>query len=144
MGNLLPECKIFIERSDTSYDLHWWYKCLKWWHLQVPFVIIKNFGFQVVRAKNGKKWLKIPSISLYLRNWFFILICVYTMMISPVIFSFFQNPDFLVFKGLKMQKMIQNYKFQSVMLYIWGTVIMSRVLVYRFKIMISRCFSCFV
>ena len=41
-----------------------------------------------------------------------------TMMISPVIFSFFQNSDFLVFKGLKMQKMIQNYKFQSVMLYI--------------------------
>ena len=38
------------------------------------------------------------------------------------VFSFFQNADFWVFRGVKRQKMTHNYQFQSVTLYISRTV----------------------
>ena len=48
------------------------------------------------------------------------------MMLSPAIFSFFQNSDFLGFLGggggVKGQKMTCNYQFQAVTLYILRTV----------------------
>ena len=42
--------------------------------------------------------------------------------ISQQFFSFFKTLIFEVFRGVKRQKMAQNYQFQYVMLYISGTV----------------------
>ena len=44
------------------------------------------------------------------------------MLISPGAFSFFQNFDFWVFRGVKGQRMTQNYQFQTVTLCKSGTV----------------------
>ena len=71
-----------------------------------------------------------------------IAICVHMCkMISLKLFSFFENFNFLVFRELKGQKMIQNYQFQTVKLSISGTVdhIMIQPVVYYFFKKMQHC-----
>ena len=120
--------------KHTSYDCDFWYTFVKWWHLQVVFSFFQNFDFLGCyggkKAKNALKWQKILSHSVSQQSyiiWLWFLVHMCKMVISPA-FSFFFFCHFFkilffqVFNGLEGQKMIQNYQFQFVMLYISGTV----------------------
>ena len=58
-------------------------------------------------------------------------------MISLKLFSFFENFNFLVFRGLKGQKMTQNYQFQAVKLSISRTV--DHIMIQRVIIFFKKC-----
>ena len=70
------------------------------------------------RAKNDPKLQKIMSRS-YIKSQELYTSMVVTLVI---IFHFFKILIFWVFKGIKGQKMTQNYQFQSIILYISRTV----------------------
>ena len=87
----------FISQEHTLYDCHLWCTCV-------------NDNISIL-GKNGPKWQKILSVSLYLTNptsyywvlWFLIHMC--KMMISPAVFFIIKNFDFWSFRGVKGQKM---------------------------------------
>ena len=98
-------------RNSIAYDHDFWYTCVKWWHLQMLFSFFQDFHFfkififWVIRrvkglkmAQNGKKFCLSHSISqepYLIWLWFMGHLC--KMMVSPAIFSFFQNSDFFYF-----------------------------------------------
>ena len=108
-------------KQHTSYDCCFWYTCVKWWHLQGLFLLFQNFDFLGVKRQKMAQWSYSISQKLYI-IWLWFLMHICTMMISSAILSFFQNYDFSGFYSVKGQKMTQNYQFQSVLLFIAGTV----------------------
>ena len=115
-------------RYSIAYDYDFWYTCVKRWYLQVFFFILfKILIFWVVSgvkrqkmAQNDKKLCL--SCFMYLETFiirlsFMVHLC--NMMISPCIFSFFQNFHFLGCYGGKETKISPKL---SVALDISGTM----------------------
>ena len=128
----------WIQILDTalSYDCNFWYTCVKWWHLTDAFFIfffLFFFFLLIFLVVRGIKWQKMAqndeffclshsvSQELYI-IWFLVDWC--KMMISPAIFShFFKILIFWCFGGEgKRAKNDTYYQFQSVTIYISGTV----------------------
>ena len=118
------------------------------------FFIFSKFWFARLlggeRAKIGPKWQKIVSHSVcqeWYPMWFWFLMHM-CKMISPAIFFIFSKFWFFGFLGegdVKKQKMTHNDQFQSVALYISGTVdhIIKIFGTQVWNNDISRCFSLF-
>ena len=85
------------------------------------FFIFQNF---VKRAQNDPKWQEIVSVSLRISGTvhdcnFLVHMC---KSFSSKVFHFFKILIYGVFRGVKGQKITQNYQFQYIMLYISGPV----------------------
>ena len=93
----------------------------------VSFQFFKILIVQVVGGVKGQKMFKkfcpsyLVSQELYIVwLWFLVHIC---KMISPALFFHFcKILIFFVFRRVKLQKLTQNYQFQSVTFFISGTV----------------------
>ena len=126
-------CHIPYLRKHASYDCEFWYTYVKGDISRCFFHCFKILIFPVVRggggikAKNGPKWQETPSLLLH---------------ISSNFFHFFKILIFLVFKGrVKGKKWpiltnfsLSHFIFQELYIISW------RLLVHRYKIMISLVF----
>ena len=115
--------------SQESYDLHVWYTYVKGQYPQVFFSFFQNFVFWIIRGVKGQKMAQNDKIvyPLCILETIHHMIAIfgshfYNDHISSHFFHFFKILIFLVFSRVKGQKMTQNYQFQSVMLFISGTV----------------------
>ena len=89
---------------------------VKWWHLQVLFSFFQNFDFPGClgggkKAKNGRKWQKILSVSLCISGTVHQMIMIFGTHVKwwylQQYFSFFQNSFFLNFSWLSVQQKIK-------------------------------------
>ena len=109
MKNKNKICHAPYLSNSVAYDHDFWCTCIKWWYLQ-EFFFFLIFIFQAVRGVKGQK--KRPKMknnyirhAPYLRNnaaydhdfWYTIVKWWYLQ----VVFSFFQNFDFLGCEGGK-------------------------------------------
>ena len=122
-------CHILYLTKHKSYDHDFWHTCVNWWHLQYFFYFFRILIFQVVRGVKGQKmvqndkkfylaqsWLMLTTVLILL--WF--LVHVFKTMKSSASFFIFRILIFFIFRGIKGQKMTQNYQFQSATLSISG------------------------
>ena len=122
-------CRTPYLTNQTSYEHDFWYASVKRWHIH----FFKSLIFQVVGEK-GQKMVQIDkkfclshSVALepYL-IWLWFLVHISKRMTSLAIFFIFSKFWLFGFLGdgggVKRQKMIHNYQFQSVTLYTLTTV----------------------
>ena len=94
-------CHTSYLRNHILYDCHLWYTCIKWWYVLVFFFFhfLKILIFRVSVVK-GQKIIKMKKIFFFLSHsisqepyimCLSFLVEKSEMMISPGIFSFFQN-----------------------------------------------------
>ena len=129
-------CHALYLRNHASYGCHLWCTCVKWWYPQVFFFFhfLKILIFLVVSGVKGQKMALndknvCPSHSIshepYL-IWLWFLVHICKIIVSSNFFHFFKILIFVFFRGrgrgVKGQKMTQNYYFQSFTLFFSGTV----------------------
>ena len=124
-------------RNSISHEYDFCYTCVKWWYLHAFFHFPQILIFQAVSRVKWSKMTKFCLSHLILSDTLetihlLIVICgtqVWDDYISKHFFSFFQNFNFWVFRGVKGQKMTQNdqklYLLGSItihhMIFIYGT-----------------------
>ena len=98
-------------RNSIAYDNDFWYKCVKWWYLQVFFSLFWNFQFLSCRGAKGNciaqnknsNYICLVSYQQYsLWSWFLVHLC--KMMISLSVFSFLIFSFFELLEGGKRAK----------------------------------------
>ena len=115
-------CTPYLSKH-TSYDCVFCCKSLKWWHLQMLFSFFQNVGFLDCKgvgvkgqkmAQNDKIFLsKSVSQELYF-IWLWLLVHMSKIMISPVIFFFFNFFKILIFQVFQSSSINTERKFWGV------------------------------
>ena len=72
-------CHALYLRNHTLYDCDFWYRCVKWWHLQIPpdiffifsfihFFFIFNCAITCTNQEKGglgRRWKACPKVKLH-------------------------------------------------------------------------------
>ena len=108
-------CQFICPSCTISKIVHHVNKCVKWWYIQAFFFFflhfLKNFDFwqKITKNENWQLHRHAPylrnSIAYYCDFWY-----TCEKWYLHIFFSCFQNFYFLVFSGVKGQKMAQNDK----------------------------------
>ena len=110
--------------NHTSYDCHLWYKCVKWYYLQVFFSMLKFWFSSLSRGWKGKKMaqnlenfclLHLIFQELYMIFIYGTHVCIKGSYLQAF-FHFFKNFDKRAENGSKWQKLF------SVSLSMSGTI----------------------
>ena len=124
MKNKNDICHFPYFRNSIAYDDHFWYRCVKWWYLQIFFHFFKILIFLFVRGlkgqKNSLKWQNIISGMLYISGTMHHMIVIYGTLkwnndIFRWFFHFFKILIFWIVREGRVVKAKNGLKWQKIL-----------------------------